>query len=220
MYMVLWNCIPPNVNLIPSIIVIQVHLGLPHSLHARTSILCIGCAVVVTQGNCLPCSFKFFTWVFNILDKELLNIQQTQNFVLFSQTGLIIMFTSNSYVKHQILHAIRDADAILRVKNPNSKKKSSLDLEMANIFLTCRLYDTLKYLIAKIILLLFMVINMFLTLCTNHCNFTFMTRSKTWIALCITVIQDNNLCFTWTDFILQIVQKKLEEQLYHYKATK
>ena len=38
------------------------------------------------------------------------------NLTSFAQTGLAIMFTTNSCIKHQILHVLRDADATLHVK--------------------------------------------------------------------------------------------------------
>ena len=36
--------------------------------------------------------------------------------MLFAQIDIVITFTTNSKVKHRILHIMRDADAILRVK--------------------------------------------------------------------------------------------------------
>ena len=38
------------------------------------------------------------------------------NLTCFAQTGLAIMFTTNSCVKHRILHVLRNADAISHVK--------------------------------------------------------------------------------------------------------
>ena len=37
-------------------------------------------------------------------------------FDIWTQIGLAITFTTNNYVKHRILHAMRDADAILHAK--------------------------------------------------------------------------------------------------------
>ena len=42
--------------------------------------------------------------------------QRTANLTSFAQIGLAIMFTTNSCVKHRILHVLRDADAISHVK--------------------------------------------------------------------------------------------------------
>ena len=42
--------------------------------------------------------------------------QRTPNSTSFAQIGLAIMFTTNSCVKHRILHVLRDADAISHVK--------------------------------------------------------------------------------------------------------
>ena len=42
--------------------------------------------------------------------------QRTPNLTSFAQIGLAIIFTSNSCVKHRILHVLRDADAISHVK--------------------------------------------------------------------------------------------------------
>ena len=42
--------------------------------------------------------------------------QRTPNLISFAQIGLAIMFTTNSCVKHRILHVLRDADAISHVK--------------------------------------------------------------------------------------------------------
>ena len=43
--------------------------------------------------------------------------QRTPNLTSFAQIGLLaIMFTTNSCVKHRILHVLRDADAISHVK--------------------------------------------------------------------------------------------------------
>ena len=42
--------------------------------------------------------------------------QRTPNLTSFAQIGLAIMFTTNSCVKHRILHVLRDADAISHVK--------------------------------------------------------------------------------------------------------
>ena len=42
--------------------------------------------------------------------------QRTPNLTSFAQIGLAIMFTTNGCVKHRILHALRDADAISHVK--------------------------------------------------------------------------------------------------------
>ena len=41
--------------------------------------------------------------------------QRTPNLTSFAQIGLAIMFTTNSCVKHRILHVLRDADAISHV---------------------------------------------------------------------------------------------------------
>ena len=38
--------------------------------------------------------------------------QRTPNLTSFAQIDLAIMFTTNSCVKHRILHVLRDADAI------------------------------------------------------------------------------------------------------------
>ena len=42
--------------------------------------------------------------------------QRTPNLTSCAQIGLAIMFTTNSCVKHRILHVLRDADAISHVK--------------------------------------------------------------------------------------------------------
>ena len=42
--------------------------------------------------------------------------QRTPNLTYFAQIGLAVMFTTNSCVKHRILHVLRDADAISHVK--------------------------------------------------------------------------------------------------------
>ena len=42
--------------------------------------------------------------------------QRTPNLTSFAKIGLAIMFTTNSCVKHWILHVLRDADAISHVK--------------------------------------------------------------------------------------------------------
>ena len=42
--------------------------------------------------------------------------QHTPNLTSFAQIGLAIRFTTNSCVKHRILHVLRDADAISHVK--------------------------------------------------------------------------------------------------------
>ena len=42
--------------------------------------------------------------------------QRTLNLTSFAQIGLAIMFTTNSCVKHRILHVLRDADTISHVK--------------------------------------------------------------------------------------------------------
>ena len=42
--------------------------------------------------------------------------QRTPNLTSFAQIGLAVMFTTNSCVKHRILHVLRDADAISHVK--------------------------------------------------------------------------------------------------------
>ena len=42
--------------------------------------------------------------------------QRAPNLTFFAQIGLAIMFTTNSCVKHRILHVLRDADAISYVK--------------------------------------------------------------------------------------------------------
>ena len=42
--------------------------------------------------------------------------QRTPNLISFAQIGLAIMFTTNSCVKHRILHVLRDADAISHLK--------------------------------------------------------------------------------------------------------
>ena len=41
--------------------------------------------------------------------------QRTPYLTFFSQIGQDITFTTNRYVKHRILHVMRDADAILHV---------------------------------------------------------------------------------------------------------
>ena len=50
--------------------------------------------------------------------KYLKQKQRTPNLTFFAQLQicLAITFTTNSYVKHRILHVMRDADAILHVK--------------------------------------------------------------------------------------------------------
>ena len=42
--------------------------------------------------------------------------QRTPNLTPFAQIGLAVMFTTNSYVKHRILHVLQDADGISHVK--------------------------------------------------------------------------------------------------------
>ena len=42
--------------------------------------------------------------------------QRTPNLTSFAQIGLAIMFTTNSCVKHRILHVLQDADGISHVK--------------------------------------------------------------------------------------------------------
>ena len=42
--------------------------------------------------------------------------QRMPNLTSFAQIGLAIMFTTNSCVKHRMLHVLRDADAISHVK--------------------------------------------------------------------------------------------------------
>ena len=42
--------------------------------------------------------------------------QRPPNLTSFAQIGLAIMFTTNSCVKHRILHVLQDADAISHVK--------------------------------------------------------------------------------------------------------
>ena len=42
--------------------------------------------------------------------------QRTPNLTSFAQIGLAIMLTTNSCVKHRILHVLRDAGAISHVK--------------------------------------------------------------------------------------------------------
>ena len=48
--------------------------------------------------------------------------QRTPNLTSFAQIGLAIMFTTNSCVKHRILHVLRDADAISHVKTDETMR--------------------------------------------------------------------------------------------------
>ena len=48
--------------------------------------------------------------------------QRTPNLTSFAKIVLAIMFTTNSCVKHRILHVLRDADAISHVKQANSMR--------------------------------------------------------------------------------------------------
>ena len=51
----------------------------------------------------------------------------------FTQILLAIMFTTNSYVKYQMLHAMRDADDISRVKTG----ELHLDVLIADVIRKC-----------------------------------------------------------------------------------
>ena len=42
--------------------------------------------------------------------------QRTPNLTFFAQIGLAVTLTTNRYVKHRILHVVRNADAIFDVK--------------------------------------------------------------------------------------------------------
>ena len=60
--------------------------------------------------------------------------QRTPNLTSFAQIGLAIMFTTNSCVKHRILHVLRVADAI------NFARKNSeinADVLIADVIRKC-----------------------------------------------------------------------------------
>ena len=53
--------------------------------------------------------------------KYLKQKQRTPYLTFFSQIGQDITFTTNRYIKHRILHVMRDADAIVHVKTGELK---------------------------------------------------------------------------------------------------
>ena len=61
--------------------------------------------------------------------------QCTPNLTSFAQIGLAIMFTTNSCVKHRILHVLRDADAISHVKTG----EINVDVLIADVITKCNL---------------------------------------------------------------------------------
>ena len=62
-----------------------------------------------------------------------------QNLTSFAQIGLAIMFTTNSYVKHRILQALRDVDAISHVKTG----KINADVLIADVIRKCNFLNSI-----------------------------------------------------------------------------
>ena len=61
--------------------------------------------------------------------------RRTPNLTSFAQIGLAIIFTTNSCVKHRILHVQRDADAILHVRTG----EKNADVLIADVIRKCNL---------------------------------------------------------------------------------
>ena len=61
--------------------------------------------------------------------------QRTPNLTPFALIGLAIMFTTNSCVKHRILHVLRDADVISHVKTG----EINVDVLIADVIRKCNL---------------------------------------------------------------------------------
>ena len=61
--------------------------------------------------------------------------QRTLDLTSFAQVGLAITFTTNSCVKHRILHVLRDADAISHVKTGEIKA----DVLIADVIRKCNI---------------------------------------------------------------------------------
>ena len=59
--------------------------------------------------------------------------QRTPNLTFFAQIGLAIMFTTNSRVKHRILHVLRDVYAIWHVKTG----EMNADVLIADVIRKC-----------------------------------------------------------------------------------
>ena len=73
--------------------------------------------------------------VTNTLNKK----QRTPNLTSFAQISLAIMFTTNSCVKHRILHVLRDADAISHVKTG----EIDADVLIADVIRKCNFLKTI-----------------------------------------------------------------------------